>query len=377
MPYQNVSIFGATGNVGSELTHQIVDLDQENRGHINPTRIVGLANKYDGYYLDAKGIKEAAQIVSVRSEFAYGAERYSDLKDVIKKACDWLDGDVVFVDATADSSETMREIHRYIIDSRLKIVTANKNPIALCSAEEFDYLTKHRDQYGYNAAVMAGGDAVPFLQDSYDISDPVYRIEGCFSGTLGYVCSELEKGRLFSEIVKEAKELKYTEPHPWDDLSGLDVARKLCILARSAGYRIEFEDIQIESFIPKEYQDIKNTNDFMQSLHLLNEDFAKRVSSAAKQKKVLRYVASLEKTSNGPLLSVGLKEVDRNSPIGSLQGTSNIVAITTKLRAPENDPHVIRSKGAGLEKTAAAIRADLLKFLPGRKANGRDLNHLA
>src|SRR3989344_9096498 len=110
---------------------------------------------------------------------------------------------------------------------------------------------------------MAGSDAVPFLLDLRDLNETLYGIEGCFSGTLGYITSELDKGRKFSEILNETDSRGYTEPDPRDDLRGFDVARKIIVLARSAGHEVGIKNIKPQPFIPEEYLKNESIDDFL------------------------------------------------------------------------------------------------------------------
>lgn len=364
MAYQEVMIIGATGNVGSELVRQIEEHDVQ--GHNNPTRIVGMANTR-GMLVDPRGIRHAADLTD-RTAFAGVSREYKTLGDIVAATKDaGLEGEVIFVDATADKSPTMLALHRQIVETRQRMVTANKNPLSLFGAEDFEFLTADRTLYRYNASVMAGGDAVPFLQDARDLNERVESVRGCFSGTLGYICSALDEGRTFSEVVREACDKKYTEPHPWDDLNGLDVARKLLILARSAGFAVEMKDIKVEPLISASYGEIADVREFLEALRAEDAAFKDRIDASRETGAMLRYVAEMTVTDGVPALSVGLKPVSRETSIGRLRGTANLVEIVTDQRAPKESPHVIQAKGAGIEKTAAAIRADLLRMLPNRK----------
>lgn len=362
MALQKVCIFGL-GNVGSKVVEQIVTEDGPDRGHENPTQIVGLITS-KRMKLSVGGILEPSRFLD-RATMESEGDAHSGLSDVLRAIeQSELAHDVMFVDATADASSTMLEVHKKVLQMRSRMVTANKNPLARFSFNDFRELTRRPNVYRYNASVMAGGDAVPFLLDSQLISEPVFSIEGCFSGTLGFVASALEEGRPFSEVVRDAHAKRYTEPHPWDDLSGIDVARKLLILVRSAGFPLEFSQIHIESFIPAEYGKIPDVSEFLQALSRENENLKHRMDAARDQGKTLRYVASFQNLPDkGMAMDVGLREVDISDPLGQLRGTSNLVKIITRDRAPAETPHVITSKGAGVVKTAAAIRADLAKFI--------------
>ncbi|MFA5799450.1 MAG: hypothetical protein WC840_00650 [Candidatus Peribacteraceae bacterium] len=359
MTFRNVCIIGHTGNVGRELVRQIDELDGPDRQR-NPTRIIALANS-TCCLIDPCGIKQAARFTD-KTAFNEAAKPYDRLEEIL----DHLQmmgrsAEIVFVDVTGEKNEAMLEFHHNVLDRGEKIATANKNPIALYSMEDFCKLTNRPDFYRYNASVMAGGDAIPYIQDAVNISDQMRSIEGCFSGTLGFICSRLQDGERFSDCVRTAYESKFTEPHPWDDLSGLDVARKILILARTAGFSVDLKDIEVTPFIPKHFGEIESVETFLKELRSLDDFFMQRMNAAGK--KVLRYVAQFRNEGGPkPLISVGLREVDREDWLGHLKGSANLIRITTDMRAPESSPHIIIAKGAGIEKTAGAIRADLARF---------------
>lgn len=373
MAFQNVCIIGATGSVGSKLVEQIEEFDRPGL-HANPTRIVGMVNKR-GYIVDAGGIENPAALSGDRARFAESAVASTNLSDVLQRVRDeGLEGDVVFVDVTAESTRGMLDVHKLIVGTRQKLVTANKAPIAEFDMGDFRRLTDDRTLYRYNASVMAGAGAVPYLQDSVDLNDRVHSIEGCFSGTLGYICTGLEEGKTFSEVVAQAHSLKYTEPNPWHDLNGADVARKLIILARSAGYDVNMRDIDLTPFIPARYGDVADTQEFLSAIRAEDDRLRQEVTAAAAQGNVLRFVARFTKNGGAPHLSVGLTAVPRDGQLGQLKGTANLVKIVTEKRAPEGNPHIIIAQGAGTDKTAAEVRADLLRLLPNRTRTFTETN---
>ena len=192
---QNVFIIGATGKVGSTLTRQIYNKgDTKFSLHANPTRIVGLASS-SSLVFSRKGISQTAAFDFLNTK--KGSAQYHNLEELLVLARKNFK-DLVFVDMTA-LREPMTEFHKKIIrETRYSIVTANKNPIAYSDYKTFLFLTKEPDRYGYRCSVMAGADAVPFLRDLRDVGDRPTLIEGCFSGTLGYITSMLEKNIPFS-----------------------------------------------------------------------------------------------------------------------------------------------------------------------------------
>ena len=167
--------------------------------------------------------------------------------------------------------------------------------------------------------------------------------------------SGLESGRPFSDVVNEAKSKGYTEPDPRDDLGGVDVARKALILARGLGWRLELSDVNVEPLYPPELASL-TVDDFMAKLPSLDADFAKRATEAKARGEALRYAATVE---NGKL-NVGLVSVSSSSPLGSLEGTDNLVEYYTTWYDPS--PLVVRGAGAGAGATAAGALADMVEL---------------
>ncbi len=364
---QDLVILGATGAVGNELVRQIFEKgDTNHEKHANPTRIVGLCSSKSMIFSN-DGI-EQDDAYAFKSKLMVGRE-HRGLDCILSRVRDRYElkeENLVFVDVTAVGDE-MTQLHKKIInDTNYGIVTANKNPLALSNMDTFNILASKILRYGYRCSVMAGAGAVQFLQESRDVEDIPISIGGCFSGTLGYICSELETGRKLSEIIQDAKDKKYTEPHPRDDLNGLDVARKLLILARTAGYNVEMSDLDVKPFIPDEYLKYDNVNEFMNALPQLNQQYENMMYDARKNNNTLRYVATLDIEKNVPKMQVGLCEVKSQSSLGGLNGSANRVLIVND-NYPYNNPFDLKAPGAGVEVTAQNIRRDLLQQLRNRQ----------
>ncbi|MBP9774139.1 MAG: hypothetical protein KBD00_05985 [Candidatus Peribacteraceae bacterium] len=345
-------ILGHTGNVGSELIKQVYKLDQ--------STIVGLANS-SGYILKLDGIVDGITLCE-RETFKTRATAYKSLSALTAILIKKLPKETIIVDVTADASQDMCDLHTNLIKKSFHIATANKNPLSLFSYDTFKALTASRGHYGYNATVMAGGDATSYVQDMMAIGDPLKSIQGCFSGTLGYIMSGLEEGKQFSKIVADAHLKKYTEPHPWDDLNGLDIARKLLILARSAGIDATIDDVIVEPLLPARFGEIRDVEKFLAAIREADSEMKQRSDEAKKKQMTLRFVASLKKNDKHCALRVQMEEVPLKSTIGQLKGTANIIQIITRDRAPEDCPHSIITKGAGTIRTAAAVRADIARM---------------
>ena len=375
--HQNIFIIGATGQVGRTLIKQVVKNDSA-ENHVNPTRIIGLASR-DKVILNTGGMN-AAQLLEMsatREGVLRALSSGKDIKsmiDISNMANDrGLNGEVVFVDVTADTERAL-EFHQHVItQTDNKIVTANKNPVAKSTFRQFQDLTAYHGRYSFNTTVMGGAGAVNWLQTRAELGEKFVQIKGCFSGTLGYICSRLgesynnREGKMFSEIVKEAKDNGYTEPNPWDDLNGLDVARKLTILARCVGQSSMLDSVLVEPFIDEKYSQFSG-DEFFQQIKNLDSDISNTIKWHSFKGQVLRYVATANfshERGNHPTvtLTVGPEFVEKSSILGQLNGTSNIMQVTTETH-PEKNPHIIISPGAGLQVTANSIREDLVRLLP-------------
>ncbi|MBI2550388.1 hypothetical protein HYV83_04380 [Candidatus Woesearchaeota archaeon] len=361
MNFQDVFIVGATGRVGRKLIEQLIqNCDTDPGKHTHPTRIVGLASSKH-YLFNSEGLS-SEQVRQFSSKKGAGNE-YNSLDELINVSYERnVLHPFVFIDVTA--VQDIAGFHLKLVEQTPhKVVTANKNPLALSDYGVFRRLTKSPLKYDYRCSVMAGAEAVVFLRDLRDVNDRPQLIQGCLSGTLGYICSQLED-RPFSEILAEAHQKGYTEPHPRDDLNGLDVARKLLILARTAGYNVSLSDVKVKPFIPEEFLGEDDVAAFLNSARQLDEHFANLTTAAAKSGNVLRYVAKMDAREG--VLTVSLQEVSRNSQLGTLQGTLNKLMVVSRTY-PMSAPYSIEAPGAGLEVTAQNIRRGLLALLPERQ----------
>jgi len=363
---QDLFIIGATGKVGSTLVRQILtEGDTDALKHTNPTRIVGLASSKN-YIYNPDGISNSECYEFARGNSSKG-KNYTNLSQILEEVKKLhRNGSLVFADVTSAGKE-MTKFHLEVIrNTNFGIVAANKNPMALSDFNTFRTLTESPRRYGYICSVMAGAGSVSFIRDLRDLNDNPSVIKGCFSGTLGFLTSELEKGRDFSSIIKEAEQKGYTEPDPRDDLNGLDVARKLVVLARTAGHNVSIADVKLSKFLPDEYFADESIPDFFKRTAKIDPYFKERMQSAMKNGKTLRYVAEMRAKHDGTELEVSLVEVPLDDPLGMLKGTLNKIVIISK-KYPENSPYSIEAPGAGLEVTAQNIRRDLLELLPQRK----------
>jgi homoserine dehydrogenase len=192
------------------------------------------------------------------------------------------------------------------------------------------------------------------LRNLLDTGDEIIEITGTVSGTFGAIFSDVAKESPFSAAVRAAKERGYTEPDPRDDLSGLDVARKALILARTLGRRVNLDEIDVESLVPDALREA-SVAEFLDRLAMLDESISRRAAAAAREGKTLKYVMSVAPT--GPI-AVGLRAVDRRTVLGALQGPENV--ITFRTRRYDAYPLNVAGPGAGAAVTAAGMVADML-----------------
>ena len=360
---QYLFVLGA-GNVGREFIKR-VQIKDSSEFHKNPSVIVGVSEP-GCMIFKPNGIDDdlLTRIANFDKSALKGEMKYESMDEILQLVEESeLKGKVIFVDLTAGKDELL-DFHRNVIsNSSCSIVTANKNPISLYTMDDFNLLTKFHHRYDANVTVMGGAGIVNFINERREIRDEIKSIQGCFSGTLGYILSELEKGeKVFSEIVKSANDEGYTEPNPWDDLNGLDVARKILILARYAGHDVSIADVNVEPLIEKSFGKLEG-EEFFKALKQKDEYFTDLQKKARKDKKVLRYVAEMINKNGNITLKVGPRMMPQNGEFGSLKGTANLVVVDTSTLA-DPIPHVIKSQGAGLEVTADAIRTGILKLIP-------------
>ncbi|MDX2302711.1 MAG: bifunctional aspartate kinase/homoserine dehydrogenase I [Microscillaceae bacterium] len=262
----------------------------------------------------------------------------------------------VFIDNTA--SAKIAHVYEKILQRSISIITPNK--IASSSSQEL-YQTlkktakKHNVLYLYETNVGASLPVLSTLKDLIDSGDRILKIEAILSGTLSYIFNTFDGKTPFSQVVRKAKELGYTEPDPREDLNGSDVGRKILILARECGYTLEFEEVEIKAFLPENCMQAASVDDFFKELSKSDDYFKEMHRQVAAEGKVLRYIARFENHK----AEISLQAVDQNHPFYIMQGSDNILAFTS-LRYPER-PLVIKGSGAGAEVTAAGVFADLMR----------------
>lgn len=263
----------------------------------------------------------------------------------------------VLVDLTAADTTALL---RTAAEAGMHVILANKRPLTERRPEAdalMHTVAARGRQLRFEATVGAGLPVMDTCKKLHDAADRIRRIDGCLSGTLGFVLDAVSGGSTFSAAVQEAMRRGYTEPDPRDDLSGLDVARKALILGRLIGFRGALAQVRIETLVPERAQALTRER-FLETLSAYDSEWAVRSEAARAQGKVLRYIAEVTPRS----LRVGLRAIPAASPFGSLRGTDNLISITTdRYRA---NPLIIAGPGAGLEVTAAGVLNDLIALTP-------------
>jgi aspartokinase/homoserine dehydrogenase 1 len=356
------------GQIGRELARQLVAHDaQLRRDHGVDLKVIAVADR-SGIRIDDHGFSPAAlqrfakQKASGARLFDHGSHlTLGELQKTMQKEL-WVlpSHRPVLVDLT---SEETGPLLQEALEHGFHIVCANKKPLAGPQIE-FEMLTRTAKQRGlalrYEATAGAGLPVLDTIAKLHDSGDRIETILGCFSGTLGYLMTALEDGVPFSEAVRRAWQLGYTEPDPRDDLSGVDVARKALILARTLGYRREMEEIALQGLIPspgplgRGEGEALDPESFIAGLVSLDDDYRERVARARAEGKRLRYVAKITRRA----ISVGLEAVPESSPIAHLRGTDNQVAIYS--RRYKTNPLVVTGPGAGAKVTAAGVLNDIV-----------------
>lgn len=338
------------GTVGGQLLEQIhnqyEELKRTKRLKLN---VVGIATSKKALF-NSDGI----DLANYRELLADANEsNESKLRDaIIEMNC----FNSVFVDCTA--SKEVAEIYQPLLEHNISVIAANKIA-ASSSYEKYARLKETALARGvffrYETNVGAGLPIIGTINDLRNSGDVILKIEAVLSGTLNFIFNEISADVTLSEAVRRAKEQGYSEPDPRIDLSGKDVIRKLVILAREAGYKVEKTDVEAHLFIPDEFFE-GSIDEFWKNLPKLDADFEARRKQLDAEGKRWRFVATFDHGK----LSVALKEVDRTHPFYNLQGSNNIVALTTE-RYREY-PMLIQGYGAGASVTAAGVFANIMSI---------------
>ena len=363
-----------SGGVGAALLHQIIAHRQFHASTYGlELAIVALCDS-NGAVLESQGLTDN----QLQALLAYKAEggkfanhelggKQNNIGAIVDIA--GSTGTIV-VDCTASDATVSALLTA--LERGYRIVMANKKPLTV-GLEIYNRLVcagvtvnkkeqsatlpvRHLGRSRWETSVGAGLPVIATLTRLVTSGDAISRIAGTFSGTLGYVMTGLQEGKMFSTIVRDAHKLGYTEPDPRDDLGGIDVARKALILARGMGWKLEMDDVDVTGLYPASMADL-SVADFMTALPQLDEDFATQVATAKAAGNVLRYAATV---ADGRCV-VGPVVVATDSPLGRLSGTDNLVEFHTQWYSP--NPLVIQGSGAGTDVTAAGVLSDIVELV--------------
>jgi homoserine dehydrogenase len=341
-----VIIFGA-GGVGRALLRQVV-AGREATANRNQLRfdVVGVLDSRSWLWRPA-GLsdEQLKSVVKAKEEGrAIGEERPDNLAALDYLYASDQEGALV-VDVTA--ADGMESTVDKALELSYGVVLANKKPLAGPWESARAYYGHSRLRY--ESTVGGGQPVIATLRYLLDTNDPVFRIEGQLSGTLGYICGRLDEGAPFSHALSEAKSKGYTEPDPREDLGGRDVMRKIMILGRMAGWPLQESDIEVEVLYDEALAGL-TVDAFMEASQAMDPSFEERVGAAGALGQVLRYAAEVTAGKG----SVGLKAIPAESPLAGLKYISFETALYNE------EPLMVGGKGAGVEMTAAGVLGDMI-----------------
>ena len=338
------------GTVGGKLIDQIRSQydDLKQRSHLK-LNVVGIASSHNAIYN-----RDGIDLSNYREEL-----HKSEPSDPSKLRDNVIGMNIfnsVFVDCTA--SKEIASLYQSFLEHNISVVAANK----IAASSDYESYVKLKEtaiargvKFRFETNVGAGLPIIGTINDLRNSGDKILRIEAVLSGTLNFIFNEISADVPFSETVRRAKEQGYSEPDPRIDLSGTDVIRKLVILTREAGYRVEQADVEKHLFVPDDYFE-GSVEDFWKKLPNLDADFESRRKELEKEHKKWRFVATMD----GGKTSVALKAVGPEHPFYNLEGSNNIVLLTTE-RYKEY-PMLIQGYGAGASVTAAGVFANIMSI---------------
>jgi homoserine dehydrogenase len=348
----NLAIIG-TGVVGSAFLNQLAALNAQIQYNIiliaRSSKSVISADYSPIDLSNWKAVTDAASQNNLSSE---------ELVSFLKKS----PLPVILIDNTSDAS--IASAYTSLVSNGISVATPNKKAFSsdLQSWNDLFQASQNGGLVYHEATVGAGLPIIGTVNDMIATGDEVEKIEGIFSGTLSYIFNEYSalepKEVKFSDIVSVAKSLGYTEPDPRDDLNGLDVARKVTILARLSGAQVESPtSFPVQSLIPKDLESVQSAAEFMEKLPNYDYELQELKDNAAAENKVLRFVGKVDMKNN--IVSVGVEKYDYSHPFASLKGSDNVISIKTKRY---QNPLIVQGAGAGADVTAAGVLADTIKI---------------
>ena len=339
------------GNVGKNLLNQLEQaLPRLLREHHIQIEVCALLNSQQMLLLNEPIALDAWQ--THLQEQAVPA----NVDDFINHMANFCAPNVAILDCTANQDIAMQ--YATIMEKGIHLITPNKH----ANAGDYQYyqklrkLSQHQAHYFYEATVCAGLPVISTLQDLIKTGDKVKSIIGVVSGTLSYIFNEMGKGKTFSEAVLDAKKLGFTEPDPREDLSGMDVARKLVCLARELGYSVTLSDVKVQNLVPPALKAC-SLKQFLEELPQYDHFLEKHLLKARLDQQCLHYVGIIDKDGQ---LAIEMQLFDSTHPFSRLEGTDNMIIFKTERY--DLRPMIIQGPGAGAAVTAAGIFSDLLRL---------------
>lgn len=359
--HQSIDVFlVGCGVVGSELIEQVARQQKALAAQNIDLTVYGIANS-KGMSVQSGGIDLSNWQGFLNQSESRIALQVDEVKDFVRK--NHLINPVL-VDCTSNEDLAMSYVE--YLEQGFHVVTPNKK----ANTDSWEYYQALRNaaqqtkrRFLYETTVGAGLPVIDTLQNLFRAGDELHQFQGILSGSLSYIFGKLDEGMSISQATAIAKENGFTEPDPRDDLSGMDVARKLLILAREAGMELELSDIDIEPVLPKDFDDQGSISEFMTNLESIDEYYANKVSEAKAQGKVLRYIGNIVDGQ----CKVTIEAVDGAHPLNAIKDGENALAIHSRYYQPI--PFVLRGYGAGAAVTAAGVFGDLLRTLAWEQVN--------
>lgn len=341
------------GSVGKELINLMIERRQyiKEKLGLNINTILLANSKKMIFNLKGIDLEKWSENLSL-----IGEKFYPD--KLIQKMVEANLPNSVFVDCTAN--DTYVKLYEQILNSSISIVTPNKiaNTLEQNIFETLHQAAKqHNVKFNYNTNVGAALPIINTIKELINNGDEILEIEGVLSGSLSFIFNMMNEGMTFSEAVFAAQQKAYTEPDPRDDLSGLDNGRKLLILIREIGVKINLEQIEIENLVPKSLQKAKLSSSFYEELSKLDSVYNEKLSNAKKRGNRLIYL-SRYKNGKG---QISVEEINKSHPFYNLRDRENIISLTT--RVYNQIPLTIRGAGAGSKYTAYGILMDILRII--------------
>ena len=350
----NLFIIGA-GTIGRELIYQI----ESQKGYLKKKynivlKITALANSKKMLFVK-KGIPKKWRSVLENSKSKM--DIHSFIKKMEEIQFDTYGEHCIFIDNTADLEIT--KYYEKILKKNISIATPNKIANTL-KQKKYDSLRKiaseRRVHYLYETNVGAGLPIINTLNNLINSGDEIIRVKGVFSGSLSYIFNSYDGKKTFCDVVFDAKKKGFTEPDPREDLTGMDIARKILILSREIGMKKELTDVKIENILPKSCLQAKNIEEFKIELTKEESFFKKKLQQAQKKKAKIRYIACIEKEH----LSIQLKFVNQDDPFFYLSGSENMIVFKT--HRYNKIPLLIRGPGAGGSVTASGVFSNIISI---------------